>query len=261
MSAGRDLPWLQDLDVDSNGANDVRDDLWESIWRDVVILDREGVLVERYNLTTYNLAIADNYNTLGQKLIDAAFTGWQNSADRFDVDADGIVNSLDLLHIIRDLNENGNRVLPASGVAGTHMFVDVNGDGIANPLDLIQVIRQLNAIADDSPEGEAAEMSQPAETASVDEITPEPLGLFEVSNSNVGTVATGTAVALIQKPLTADTAQENDRNEIRVTPVAHSDYEAHDLPSSDQEDSPLVYEPLTYENMLSAHDFLFATLH
>jgi len=80
--------------------------------------------------------------------------GWHNVVNPFDVDANGFVNALDLLTLIRDVNENGNRLLPTPRPAGETRFLDVNGDGIINPLDVIGVIRELNRIASDDAEGE-----------------------------------------------------------------------------------------------------------
>jgi len=81
-------------------------------------------------------------------------TPWQNRPNRFDVDSNGVVNALDLLLVIRDINDYGNRLLPAPSETTPPPFVDVNGDGIVNPLDIIQVIRELNRIVEGTAEGE-----------------------------------------------------------------------------------------------------------
>ena len=64
-SSGRDLPWLQDTI-----AADVWN-VWPIAYRDVVILDRQNVFYDVYNLTTYNLADAANRDELKQLLRDA----------------------------------------------------------------------------------------------------------------------------------------------------------------------------------------------
>ena len=47
----RDLPWLQDTpDSDMWGA-------WGVVYRDIFILDAEGVLLEVYNLSLHDLAV------------------------------------------------------------------------------------------------------------------------------------------------------------------------------------------------------------
>ncbi len=71
ISAGRDIPWLQDVDVDKNGISDVWDQ-WDVTFRDVVILDSNGEKVEAFNLTVHNLADPQNYETLRQMFINAA---------------------------------------------------------------------------------------------------------------------------------------------------------------------------------------------
>ena len=63
---GGDLPVVQDTYVDH-----VWDD-WQVQWRDVAILDEDNVQVATYNLTTYDLEIAANYQTLKDMLKTAA---------------------------------------------------------------------------------------------------------------------------------------------------------------------------------------------
>ncbi len=69
-TAGRDAPWLQDVDADSNGLSDVWTD-WKVTARDVIILDANNVQVGVYNLTVNSLYFQANYDTLKQMLIDA----------------------------------------------------------------------------------------------------------------------------------------------------------------------------------------------
>ena len=71
MTAGGDLPWLQDIDDDGNGSSDTWDS-WDVTFRDVIITDSTNVQVAVYNLTNNDLASADNYSTLKQLLIDSA---------------------------------------------------------------------------------------------------------------------------------------------------------------------------------------------
>jgi hypothetical protein len=65
ITAGRDLPWLQ-----ATAQYDVWND-WAVTYRDVIIVDAHNVDVGAYNLTTFDLADAGNYDTLKQMLIDA----------------------------------------------------------------------------------------------------------------------------------------------------------------------------------------------
>lgn len=58
ITAGRDLPWLQDVPAES---------VWESwgvTYRDVIILDADNVVVGIYNVTQHNLSDAANYAEL-----------------------------------------------------------------------------------------------------------------------------------------------------------------------------------------------------
>jgi len=71
MTAGRDLPWLQDIDDDGDGGSDTWDS-WDVEFRDVIITDSNNVQVAVYNLTNNDLTSADNYATLKQLLIDSA---------------------------------------------------------------------------------------------------------------------------------------------------------------------------------------------
>ncbi len=70
-TAGRDIPWLQDVDLDLDGQADVWTS-WDVTYRDVVILDGENQKLGVFNLTTYDLQNSDNYDTLRQSLVAAA---------------------------------------------------------------------------------------------------------------------------------------------------------------------------------------------
>ena len=76
----RVLPWAQDYDSDdiqyTSGYGDVWDD-WEVSLRDLIILDKNGLFVERINLTYYNPdpngtgECSGNYETIKNILIEA----------------------------------------------------------------------------------------------------------------------------------------------------------------------------------------------
>jgi hypothetical protein len=65
VTAGRDLPWLQDTVSEQVWAS------WEITFRDVVILDEQNVPYAVYNLTTHDLSDPNNYAEL-QALFQAA---------------------------------------------------------------------------------------------------------------------------------------------------------------------------------------------
>ena len=61
-----DLPWLQDTAVvDAWG-------LWGVTWRDVIILDRDNLRVEVYNLTSNDLNVPAKYDELKALLLSVA---------------------------------------------------------------------------------------------------------------------------------------------------------------------------------------------
>ena len=66
FTAGRDLPVLQEESGDG---------IWASFriaYRDVVVVDEEGVTVGVFNLTDNRLDDSANYDTLKQQLLDTA---------------------------------------------------------------------------------------------------------------------------------------------------------------------------------------------
>jgi len=66
-----DLPWLQDVDGDSNGQSDVWE-AWQVTYRDVIILDGDNERVATFNLTDQNLQLFENYSALLRLFVDAA---------------------------------------------------------------------------------------------------------------------------------------------------------------------------------------------
>ncbi|MCY1054435.1 hypothetical protein [Nannocystis sp. SCPEA4] len=66
MVAGRFIPLLQDVaEVDAWTQ-------WEVVYRDVIILDRDGVPVGVFNLTEHDLSMMGEYESLKGMLIDFA---------------------------------------------------------------------------------------------------------------------------------------------------------------------------------------------
>jgi hypothetical protein len=66
MCNGRDIPLLQDTDIDHVWAQ------WQVNYRDVVILDEENRSVAVYNLTEHSLTVAENYDELKALLLATA---------------------------------------------------------------------------------------------------------------------------------------------------------------------------------------------
>ena len=67
-----DVALISTLPVVNDDSNeDIWTD-WGAQWRDVHILNAQNEVVSTYNLTTYNLSDAANYDALKQLFIDAA---------------------------------------------------------------------------------------------------------------------------------------------------------------------------------------------
>ena len=92
VSSLADIPWLQDVDPNGDLESGVWDE-WQVAYRDVVILDKENVSVEIFNLSSNDLGDPNNnygnYRTLRQMFVSAA-TG-------ADFDLNGEVNGADFL--------------------------------------------------------------------------------------------------------------------------------------------------------------------
>lgn len=66
ITAGRDLPWLQDVSTQDVWS------AWAVVYRDVQILDQDNQLAGVYNLTEHDLSQADSYEALKNMLIEIA---------------------------------------------------------------------------------------------------------------------------------------------------------------------------------------------
>ncbi len=172
-TAGRTLPWLQDVDANGDSISDTFN-LWQVTFRDVVILDGANVRVGVYNLTTHDLAIPSNYDTLRQMLVDAAMASqlpWQNAAWALDVDDNGAVTPRDALILINRLNDVGPARLPPPTTSHLSApFYDVSGDNQITPQDALRVINYLNSggNAAGSAEGERSGLGiQPIELPAI----------------------------------------------------------------------------------------------
>ena len=137
VSSGRDIPWLQDdeSDIWTN---------WGITYRDVVIVDADNVMVEAFNLTTYDLRNSDAYDTLKQKFINTVsipdFGG--------DFNGDGTVDAADYT-VWRDGES------PDSTAAGYALWATNFGQSAANssganpvpePVTLLLVLMALAAV-------------------------------------------------------------------------------------------------------------------
>lgn len=62
---GRDLPWLQDPDDGVWNA-------WGAVWRDLYLVDAQGVLLERWSLTDVDLREPANHQGIKAAILEAA---------------------------------------------------------------------------------------------------------------------------------------------------------------------------------------------
>lgn len=148
MMAGRSLPWLQDVDANSDGQSDVWS-AWSAQWRDVMIVDGDNVRVATYNVTNNNLGTAANYATLRDMILDAAFHDQRpycNWRTPLDASGDALINMADVQCLFDTMNSLGARALakPASGES-ISLFYDVNRDGHVSPIDALQVVNYLKS--------------------------------------------------------------------------------------------------------------------
>lgn len=156
-TAGRTIPWLQDVDSNANQVSDVWSELWDVTYRDVIIINGQNETVDVYNLTTNDLGVAANYATMRTKLIDAAMAEqkpWQNSRNRYDINDDGFVVPGDVLIMINEINANGPRqLMPPTTATLAPPYWDTSGDNFFSPLDILQVINFIEGVG---AEGEAS---------------------------------------------------------------------------------------------------------
>jgi hypothetical protein len=149
FSDGRDIPWLQDTDSNSNGVSDVWYDSWNVEYRDVIIVDEANDEMERYNVTTFNLATPENFETLRDLFIEHAVvppeTEWQAPIEKLDVDANGFVAARDALLIINQLALNtypGGTLPPLNGMEPASYY-DTTGDGSIAGQDALLIVNHL----------------------------------------------------------------------------------------------------------------------
>ena len=87
---------------------------------------------------------------------------WQNPANKFDVNGDTFMSSIDALLILNDINAQGARRLtvPQAGVQPPP-YIDVSGDGFTTSLDALLVLNELNRIFTRPRNAQKAEARKP----------------------------------------------------------------------------------------------------
>ncbi len=106
---------------------------------------------------------------------------YQNAANHFDVNGDGIVSPIDALILINYINANPGQVVIPPGQP-TPPYLDVDGkDNAATPNDVFLVVNALNAAAFGGSEGEGASAVASAVTPRSVTATPAQLGVSSFS--------------------------------------------------------------------------------
>lgn len=142
---------MQDEDKNGDDQSDVFMNSWDYRYRDVVIVNSQGIPVDTYNLTDFDLRNAANRATMLQKLVDAANNdnlpnSWTNPDDPLDVSGDGEISPLDSLLVINELNQVGAHELsPPDGTSAPPPYLDSSNDGFVSPIDALLVLNHLNA--------------------------------------------------------------------------------------------------------------------
>lgn len=161
ITSGRDLPWLQDVDANSNGDSDIWDEQWQIEYRDVVIVDANQIRRGAFNLTFNDLGETANFDLLKDTAVAIAENNpiWQNDSNHMDVNNDAAVSPVgDVLSIINELNNpvysDGSGNLPVPAVVGSYPYLDVNGDYVISPVgDVLSLINFLNGNSGGEGEG------------------------------------------------------------------------------------------------------------
>ncbi|MBC8875218.1 MAG: hypothetical protein H8E44_37830 [Planctomycetes bacterium] len=176
MTEGKSIPWLQDMDHNSDGSSDVWAG-WGAGHLDLVVLDGNNELLARTNLSAHPLEDQENHDALRETLIDAAMHGqkpWHNAENPLDVDGSGAVIPLDVLIMVNRLNATGSHKLPPPVVDHSPPpYYDASGDGNSTPLDVLMVISFLNARSA-SAAGEGESSARPQQLSAEDAGTPVP---------------------------------------------------------------------------------------
>lgn len=171
MTSGRDLPWLQDVDLNNDGQSDVWDDQWGVEFRDVIVVDADNTRLGAFNVTSHNLADPANFEILKDTVVQIAENNpiWQNDVERMDVNNDSSISPVgDVLTCINELNNHivsdalGN--LPVPAVPTPPPYLDVNGDYLISPVgDVLPLINYLNSLpaseGEEKGEGEGSSLA------------------------------------------------------------------------------------------------------
>lgn len=135
-ASGRDIPLLQDVDIDDESAwlN------WEVTWRDVIVVDGNSEVVDIYNLSRNNLQNQDSYDELRQIIVDA--TPQQTEPVLGDCNANGSVDVSDL-SCVSNVEERDAAIEALNTLPG-----DLDGNGEVAFADFLVLSRNFGRDTD-----------------------------------------------------------------------------------------------------------------
>jgi VCBS repeat-containing protein len=142
----------------------------------------EGISLNQQDVFTYQVSDGNTSSqTVEVTLLDKERVPWHNATLPFDVNADGQMTPVDVLHIINSINEFGIRSLPTDRDVQAPYY-DVNHDNLITAADALEIINFLNQQNTGGAEGESTvplEIPNPSTTSDSDvedpSLPPEPL--------------------------------------------------------------------------------------
>ncbi len=125
------------MDANGDRLSDVWRNSWDIVYRDVVILDDENVVVGVMNLTSNDLGDPVNYEALRDVLIDTAMAAQVPDLEAGDANGDYRFDQLDLFQVLRAGKYD-------TGQSATWQEGDWNSDGVFNRLDIVAALASGN---------------------------------------------------------------------------------------------------------------------
>ena len=115
----------------------------------------EGISLNQQDVFTYQVSDGNTSSQAVQvTLLDNERVPWHNATLPFDVNADGQMTPVDVLHIINSINELGARSLSTDRDLQAPYY-DVNHDNLITAADVLEIINFLNQQNAGSAEGES----------------------------------------------------------------------------------------------------------
>ncbi|MBT4845056.1 MAG: tandem-95 repeat protein, partial [Planctomycetaceae bacterium] len=96
ITAGNDIPWLQDVDLDENGEADAWED-WGAQLRDVIIVDAQNRQVSKINLTPNDLGDTAIYTLVRTMITDAIAAESEAEAELPEASVTAVQDTIDTI--------------------------------------------------------------------------------------------------------------------------------------------------------------------